>query len=51
MSDSIASRIKNRVEIKARRGRVGGTEHKNLVAKRRKEVEERKKKANMKIEC
>ena len=47
--DTISSRIKNRVKEAARTGRVGGTEHKKLIAKRRKEVEQRKK--NMKVDC
>lgn len=51
MNDSIASRIKKRVKEHTRHGRVGGTEHKKLVEKRRKEVEKRKKQKNMKIEC
>jgi len=50
-TDSIASRVKKRTEIKARPGRVGGTEHKKLVEQRRREVELRKKRKNMKIEC
>ena len=48
---SIASRIKKRVRVAARRGRVGGTEHKKLIEKRRKEVEKRIKQKNMKIKC
>ena len=51
MSDSIAGRIKKRVKENERHGRVGGTEHKKLVEKRRKEVEKRKKQKKMKIEC
>ena len=51
MDDSIASRIKKRVKEDARQGRVGGTEHKKLIEKRRKEVEKRKKLKNMKMEC
>lgn len=50
-TDSIAGRIKKRVKEKARHGRVGGTEHKKLVEQRKKEVEKRKKRKNMKIEC
>ena len=50
-TDSIASRVKKRTVIKARPGRVGGTEHKKLVEQRRREVELRKKRKNMKIEC
>ena len=50
MSDTIASRIKKRVKEDARQGRVGGTEHKILVEKRRQEVEKRKKQKNMKCE-
>lgn len=49
--DSIAGRIKKRVEVAARSGRVGGTEHKKLVEQRKKDMEKRKKRKNMKIEC
>ena len=53
MSDTgtIADRIKQRVKEEARHGRIGGTEHKKLVAKRIKEVEARKKNKNRKVEC
>ena len=51
MSDTIAGRIKKREKEKTRHGRVGGTEHKKLVAKRKKEVEARKKNKNRKVEC
>ena len=50
-SNSIASRIKQRIREKARPGRVGGNEHKNKVLIRRKEMEKRKKRGNYKIEC
>jgi len=50
-TDSIASRIKKRVKEAARQGRVGGTEHKKLVEQRKKEMEKRKKRKKMKIEC
>ena len=50
-SNSIASRIKERIREKARPGRVGGNEHKKKVLIRRKEMEKRKKRGNYKIEC
>ena len=50
-SESIAERIKKRVKVQARHGRVGGTEHKKLIEKRRKEDEKRIKQKNMKIKC
>lgn len=50
-TDSIADRVKKRTEVKARHGRVGGTEHKKLIQQRRREVELRKKKKNAKIDC
>jgi hypothetical protein len=50
-SDSIADRIKQRTEVAARKGRVGGTEHKKLVLLRRKQVMEKKNAKNRKIEC
>jgi len=50
-TDSIAGRIKKRVEVAARHGRVGGTEHKKLVEQRKKDMEKRKKRKKMKIEC
>lgn len=51
MSDSIASRVKDRSKIKARPGRVGGEEHRKLVLQRKKEYELRKRRKKMKIEC
>jgi hypothetical protein len=51
MSDSIASRIKERSKIKERTGRVGGEEHRKLILQRKKEYELRKRRANRKIEC
>ena len=50
-SNSIASRVKERIREKARPGRVGGNEHKKKVLSRRKEMEKRKKRGNYKIEC
>jgi hypothetical protein len=49
--DTIVSRIKKRVECAARKGRVGGTEHKKRIEERKKEMEKRKKQKKMKIEC
>jgi hypothetical protein len=51
MSDTIASRIKKRSTKEARSGRVGGTEHKKLVLRRKKEYELRKRRAGKNIEC
>jgi hypothetical protein len=48
---SIASRIKKRVRVAARRGRVGGTEHKKLIERRKSEFKKKLKNKNMKIEC
>ena len=50
-TESRESRVKKRTENKARPGRGGGTKHKKLVEQRRREVELRKKRKNMKIEC
>ena len=50
-TDSIAGRIKRRTLIKARIGRVGGTEHKKKVEQRKKALELKKKRKKMKIEC
>jgi len=55
MSDSkvytIASRVKERSTKEARSGRVGGTEHKKLVLRRKKMHELRKRRAGKNIEC
>jgi len=51
MSESIASRILERREIKDRVGRVGGDAHKKLVLRRIKEVRIRKQNAKMKQQC
>jgi hypothetical protein len=50
-TDSIANRIKERVRIKARVGRVGGTDHKKLVILRKKAMELRKKRRYSRAEC
>jgi hypothetical protein len=50
-TDSISSRIKQRTADKARSGRVGGTEHKKLVLRRKKEYEQKKKNAGKNIQC
>jgi|TARA_B110000008_G_scaffold166135_1_gene166266 hypothetical protein len=50
-TDTIASRIKQRTQVKARPGRVGGTEHKKLILLRRKQVMERQNAKKRNIEC
>ena len=50
-TDSIANRLKQRIHIKARMGRVGGTEHRTKVILRKKEMELKKRRKNRKIEC
>lgn len=50
-TDTIASRVKKRTVVKSRPGRVGGTEHKKKVEEREKQMELRKRRKKMKIEC
>jgi hypothetical protein len=50
-TDSIANRLKQRVKIKARIGRVGGTEHNKKIILRKKAMELKKRRKNRKIEC
>lgn len=50
-TDTVASRIKQRSDDKARHGRVGGDAHKKLVMRRKKEYELKKKNAGKNIQC